>query len=194
MEGVLLMRLKDFLNEKELEQFEELQFELLEAHNKKQRLMIQAEIDELICVAQSRYDSLMNGNGRQEPSSIESPKRLKDLLTEEEDIKLQELKMELLVAPNDKVRTMIMTQINEILDSAENRYNKLDKETRFSTMHPIKFTIGSEPDVYKLYKLENEEYYTYMVLVIKDGELITETWPIEEVERNINNGVWKEVK
>ncbi|MEK3992756.1 hypothetical protein [Robertmurraya sp. FSL R5-0851] len=188
------MRLKDFFNETELEQFENLQFELLEAHNKKQRLIIQTEIDELISLAQIRYDSLMNGNGRQETSDSGSPKRLKDLLTEEEDIKLQELKMELLAAPNEKVRTIIMTQINEILDSAENRYKTLDEETRFSTMHPIKFKVGNEPSVYKLYKLEHEGHYTYAVLTIKDGELISESWPIEEIERNLNNGVWKEVK
>lgn len=187
------MRLKDLLDEKEHIQFEVLQSELLEAPNSKVRFMIQLKIEELIRVAQSRYDSMMNGNEKQLPFSSESPMRVKDLLTEEEDIKLQELKMELITAPNDKVRTMIMKQINEILDSAETRYNTLDEETRLNTMHPIKFTKGNEPDIYKLFKLEHEGHYVYVVLVKKDGELLTEFWQIEEVERNINRGIWKEV-
>lgn len=189
-----IAQIKDFLNEKELEQFEKLQFELLEAHNKKQRLMIQAEIDELINVAKSRYDSLVDGNGKQEPPSSESPTCLKDLLTVEEDMKLQDFKMELLDAPNDKVRNMIMTQISEIFVSAENRYSTLDNETRLITMNPIKFTIGNEANVYKVYKLEHEGHYNYAILVVRNGELLTEMWAIEDVESNINRGIWKEVK
>lgn len=53
------------------------------------------------------------------------PMRLKDFLTEEEDTKLEQLKSELLDAPNDKVRTLILAQIDEILDAARSRYNAL---------------------------------------------------------------------
>jgi hypothetical protein len=112
------MRLKDFLNEEETDKFHQLQLELLEATNGNERLLIQGKIYELISIAQSRYNALLNGTNE--------PIRLKDLFTEEEDIKLQQLKEELLDAPNDKVRTLIMEQINEILDAAESRYNTLD--------------------------------------------------------------------
>ncbi|EFV74620.1 hypothetical protein MKY20_24340 [Cytobacillus sp. FSL W8-0315] len=56
------MQLKDFLNANELEKFNELQLELLDAHNKKERTLIQAEIDEILNTARSRYESLMSGN------------------------------------------------------------------------------------------------------------------------------------
>ncbi len=52
------MQLKDFLNANELEKFNELQLELLDAHNKKERTLIQAEIDEILNTARSRYESL----------------------------------------------------------------------------------------------------------------------------------------
>lgn len=111
------MRLKDFLNKEETDKFYQLQLELLEATNGNERLIIQGKIYELISIAQSRYNNLLNGTNE--------PIRLKDLLTEEEDIKLQQLKEELLDAPNDKVRTLIMAQINEILDAAESRFNNI---------------------------------------------------------------------
>ncbi|AND43047.1 MAG: hypothetical protein ACQEXE_20580 [Bacillota bacterium] len=59
------MQLKDFLNANELEKFNELQLELLDAHNKKERILIQAEIDEILNTARSRYESLMSGNKEQ---------------------------------------------------------------------------------------------------------------------------------
>ena len=59
------MQLKDFLNANELEKFNELQLELLDAHNKKERTLIQAEIDEILDTARSRYESLMSGNKEQ---------------------------------------------------------------------------------------------------------------------------------
>ena len=51
--------------------------------------------------------------------------RLKDFLTEEEDMKLQELKVELIDAPNDKERTQIMTEIDDIFNTARSRYHAL---------------------------------------------------------------------
>lgn len=115
------MRLKDFLNKEEAKKFHQLQLELLEATKGTERLLIQGKIYELISIAQTRYNSLLTLlNGTKEP------RRLKDYITEEEDVILQQLKEELLDAPNDKVRTLIMGQINEILDAAESRYNTLE--------------------------------------------------------------------
>ena len=51
-----------------------------------------------------------------------SSMRLKDILTKEEDIKLQELKMDLLDAPNEKIRKLIVSEIDEIFDTAKRRY------------------------------------------------------------------------
>lgn len=48
--------------------------------------------------------------------------RLKDILTKEEDIKLQELKVDLLDAPNGKVRKLIVAEIDEIFETAKRRY------------------------------------------------------------------------
>lgn len=48
--------------------------------------------------------------------------RLKDILTEEEDNKVQELKMELLDAHNDREREMILEEIDEIFEAAKRRY------------------------------------------------------------------------
>jgi hypothetical protein len=59
------MQLKDFLNANEFEKFNELQLELLDALNKKERTLIQAEIDQILNSARSRYESLMSGNKEQ---------------------------------------------------------------------------------------------------------------------------------
>ena len=48
--------------------------------------------------------------------------RLKDILTKEEDIKVEELKMELLDARGDKERNLILKDINEIFETAKRRY------------------------------------------------------------------------
>lgn len=48
--------------------------------------------------------------------------RLKDILTEEEDNKVEELKMELLEAHNEKERQLILAEINEIHETAKKRY------------------------------------------------------------------------
>lgn len=48
--------------------------------------------------------------------------RLKDILTEEEDNKVEELKMELLDAHNSKERELILAEINEILEASNKRY------------------------------------------------------------------------
>lgn len=48
--------------------------------------------------------------------------RLKDILTKEEDLKLQELKMDLFDAPNETVRKLIVAEIDEIFESAKHRY------------------------------------------------------------------------
>lgn len=48
--------------------------------------------------------------------------RFKDILTEEEDKKIQELKMDLLDAPNERVRTLILDEIDEIFETARHRY------------------------------------------------------------------------
>lgn len=48
--------------------------------------------------------------------------RYKDILTEEEDTKIQDLKMDLLDAPNEKVRKLIVAEIDEIFETAKRRY------------------------------------------------------------------------
>ena len=48
--------------------------------------------------------------------------RLKDILTKEKDLKLQVLKMDLLDASNEKVRKLIVAEIDEIFESAKRRY------------------------------------------------------------------------
>ncbi len=48
--------------------------------------------------------------------------RIKDILTAEEDNKVQELKLELLEAHNEKERSLIMAEIEQIFDSAKKRY------------------------------------------------------------------------
>ncbi|MDQ0272976.1 hypothetical protein [Cytobacillus purgationiresistens] len=55
-----MMTLKDFLNEEEIREFEELQVELLSAHNTKERIKIQAEIDVLLSTARYRYEAFQN--------------------------------------------------------------------------------------------------------------------------------------
>lgn len=48
--------------------------------------------------------------------------RYKDILTEEEDTKIQDLKMDLLDALNEKVRKLIVAEIDEIFETAKRRY------------------------------------------------------------------------
>lgn len=48
--------------------------------------------------------------------------RLKDILNEEEDKKLQELKMKLLDARSDKQRALIRHEIDQIFNVAKKRY------------------------------------------------------------------------
>ncbi|WP_282156327.1 hypothetical protein [Cytobacillus gottheilii] len=48
--------------------------------------------------------------------------RLRDILTEEEDQKVRDLKMELLDAHNETERQMILDEINEVFETAKQRY------------------------------------------------------------------------
>lgn len=54
------MRLRDFFTEEENKKFIELQMELLDARCKKERIMIQAEIELILENAKSRYKALFN--------------------------------------------------------------------------------------------------------------------------------------
>lgn len=56
------MRLKDFLTAEERIQFCELQLELLEACSKKERTLIQNEINEILDIARNRYESYLQIN------------------------------------------------------------------------------------------------------------------------------------
>ncbi|MFT9494372.1 MULTISPECIES: hypothetical protein [Bacillota] len=69
--------------------------------------------------------------------------RLRDILTEEEDQKVQDLKMELLDAHNEKERQLILEEIKEIFETAKRRFysNYENKEQAASvelgTTYPI---------------------------------------------------------
>jgi len=55
------------------------------------------------------------------------PMRLKDVLTNEERQRVDELKLLLMDAFGDKQRAILVAEINEILDSAEERYYEMLK-------------------------------------------------------------------
>ncbi len=57
------MKLRDFLNEQEINQFNELQMELLDAVNQKEQIIIQAKIDKLLDTARSRYNVYLASDG-----------------------------------------------------------------------------------------------------------------------------------
>jgi hypothetical protein len=48
--------------------------------------------------------------------------RYKDILTEEEAARIQDLKMDLLDAPNEKARKLIVAEIDKIFATAKRRY------------------------------------------------------------------------
>ena len=48
--------------------------------------------------------------------------RYKDILTKEEDMRIQNLKIDLLDAPNEKARNLIIAEIDEIFETAKRRY------------------------------------------------------------------------
>jgi hypothetical protein len=81
--------------------------------------------------------------------------RLKDILTKEEDNRVQALKLELLEAHNKKEAELIMAEINEIFQTAKERYKAInaseeqaytkEKSNVFSTIAPrVRFRVKKE--------------------------------------------------
>jgi hypothetical protein len=81
--------------------------------------------------------------------------RLKDILTKEEDNRVQALKLELLEAHNQKEAELIMVEINEIFQTAKERYKAInaseeqaftkEKSNVFSTIAPrVRFRVKKE--------------------------------------------------
>ncbi|WP_274856910.1 hypothetical protein [Bacillus methanolicus] len=66
--------------------------------------------------------------------------RLKDILTPEEDSRVQELKMELLEAHNKKEAALIKAEIDEIFKTAKERYYSImnGKKEQASAVERIK--------------------------------------------------------
>jgi hypothetical protein len=82
-------------------------------------------------------------------------RRLRDILTKEEDTRVQALKMELLDAHNKKERELIMAEINEIFQTAKERYKAInaseeqaftrEKSNVFANIAPkVRFRVKKE--------------------------------------------------
>lgn len=80
--------------------------------------------------------------------------RLKDILTEEENNKIEELKMELLDAHNETERNLILVEINDIHEAAKQRYYSMlngnneqaaTLESNVSAMQIARFAAKTQP-------------------------------------------------
>ncbi|MGG4409452.1 hypothetical protein ABER75_12030 [Niallia taxi] len=81
--------------------------------------------------------------------------RLRDVLTNEERQRVDELKLLLMDAFGDKQRAIIVAEINEILDSAEERYYEMLKASEEQSA-TVEFTAKRKESLaFKISNLRN---------------------------------------